>query len=106
MFEAGDKMGKTFRQHEGGGIRKGLEGAGYVDVVERKWKVPIGGWSADLKLKEIGAYNLLFIDQSLEGFALFLLNVVLGWEVKEIEGLVGRMRKALRDGRNTPFYEL
>ncbi|KAM7190841.1 secondary metabolism regulator LAE1 [Rhypophila sp. PSN 637] len=106
MFEAGDKMGKSFRQHQDHAIKKGLEEAGYVDVVEQKLKVPIGSWSADKKLKEIGAYNLLFIDQSLEGFALFLLNMVLGWKIEDIHVFVDKMRRAVRDGRNTPYYEL
>lgn len=106
MFEAGDRMGKTFRQHEDHGIRKNLEAAGYVDIVEQKFKVPIGAWSADPKLKEVGAYNLLFIDQSLEGFALYLLNVVLGWKVEDIHVFLEKMRKEIRDGRNTPYYEL
>jgi hypothetical protein len=67
----------------------------------------IGGWSSDKHLEQIGGlFNLLFIDQSLEGFALFLLKQVLRWEYSAIQVLVGEMRTALKSPRNTPYYVL
>jgi hypothetical protein len=74
--------------------------------VEKKWKVPIGGWSSDPRLKRVGLYTLLFLDQSLEGFALFMLKEIMGWEYAEIQVLVARMRQALRDWRLYPYYEM
>ena len=97
-------MGKTFGVT--GQMKQRVLDAGFVDVVEKKWKVPIGGWSADRKLKRIGLYTLLFLDGSLEGFALYMLKEVMGWEYEEIQVLVAKMRAALRDWRLYPYYEM
>lgn len=50
-------MGKTFRildlqkQH--------VLDAGFKNVVEKRYKMPVGPWSSDLKLKEVGGWHLL-----------------------------------------------
>lgn len=57
-------------------------------------------------LKEIGECNWMYLDQSLEGFALFLLKEIMGWEYAEIIVFVAEMRKALKDLSLQPFYHL
>jgi hypothetical protein len=71
-------MGRTFKV--AAQMKQQIIDAGFVDVVEKKWKVPIGGWTSDPKLKRVGQYTLLFLDQSLEGFALYMLKEIMGWE--------------------------
>ncbi|KAM0637125.1 hypothetical protein ACHAQF_009046 [Verticillium nonalfalfae] len=44
------------------------------------------------------------IEESLEGFALFLLKEIMGWEYIEILLLVANMRKAIRDVKLRPYY--
>lgn len=102
--ECGEKMGRTFQI--GARMKQQIMDAGFVNVVEKKYKVPIGGWSSDKRLKEVGLYTLLFLDQSLEGFALYMLKEVMGWEYEEIQVLVAKMRRALRDWRLYPYYEM
>lgn len=43
----------------------------------RNTNSPIGGWSSDPKMKDIGRWNLLQFTQGVEGFVLFLLKDVL-----------------------------
>jgi hypothetical protein len=76
FLDAGEKMGKTFRIADH--AKEYLIAAGFVNVVEKKYKIPIGNWSTDPKFKTIGSYNLLFCVQGLEGFALFILSKILG----------------------------
>jgi hypothetical protein len=76
FLEAGEKMGKTFEIFDH--AKDYITDAGFVDIKETVYKVPIGGWSSDPKSKEIGRWNLLQINQGLEGFALFILSSVLG----------------------------
>ena len=102
--ECGEKMGRTFKV--AARMKQQIIDAGFVDVVEKKWKVPIGGWSSDPRLKRVGLYTLLFLDQSLEGFALYMLKEIMGWEYDEIQVLVAKMRQALRDWRLYPYYEM
>jgi SAM-dependent methyltransferase len=103
--ECGERMGKTFKISTK--MKGYIEEAGFVDVVERTWRVPIGGWSADPKLKRVGLYTLLFLDESLAGFAIFMLKEIMGWQIEEIHALVAKMRKALRQWPQLqPYYEV
>lgn len=106
MFEALDRLGKTARQTRDHGIAKALGAAGFVDIVEKKWPVPVGQWPSDPKLKEVGACNLDYVDQSLEGFGTFLLKEVMGWEYAEILVFMSEMRKASRDPKLQTYYVL
>lgn len=72
---AGEKMGRTFKIAERS--KKLIEEAGFVDVVEKKYKLPVGTWPKDEKLKEIGRWNLLFLTEGLEGMSLFILKNIL-----------------------------
>lgn len=72
---AGEKMGRTFKIAERS--KKLIQEAGFVDVVEKKYKLPVGGWPKDAKLKEIGRWNLLFLTEGLEGMSLFILKNIL-----------------------------
>ena len=52
--------------------------AGFVDVVEKRFKWPIGPWSSDAKLKEIGRWNLLNWEEGMEGWCMAPYTRVLG----------------------------
>lgn len=54
-----------------------IEAAGFVDVVEAKYKVPVGGWMEDKKWKEMGRWNLLYLPEGLKVMALFILTSIL-----------------------------
>ncbi|OLN85070.1 hypothetical protein CCHL11_10246 [Colletotrichum chlorophyti] len=106
ITEATDKIGKTARNVDNRGLARGITEAGFVVEGEHEWKVPIGGWARDPALKELGAINLEYNDQSLEGFGLYLLKEVLDWEYAEVMVFVAEMRKALRDSKLQPYYVL
>ncbi|KAJ3525708.1 hypothetical protein NM208_g11523 [Fusarium decemcellulare] len=103
LLEAMDRAGKTGRIGMDGNMRKYVEEAGFVDIVEKNYRVPCGEWMTDTKLKDIGFLNLLFWEQSLEGFALFLLKEIMGWEYTEITTFVARMHSALSDAKTQPY---
>jgi len=75
-IEAAKKMGKTFENAQF--TKENMLKAGFVDVVEKKFKLPIGPWSSDPKMKELGRWNLLYFQQGVEGMALYLLTQILG----------------------------
>lgn len=80
--------------------------AGFVDIVHKQWKAPIGGWPHDRRLKRIGQYNGAFIDESLDGFAIFPVGQILGWSFEEVHTLVAKMREAFADKRTLPYYTM
>ena len=106
FWEAGDKIGRTFRIARDGQMERYMKEAGFVDVVHRQWKVPIGGWPSDPKLKKVGLYNGLFIDQSLDGFAIYPIGQILGWNQDEVTVFVERMRRAIRDPKSLPYFNM
>ena len=104
--EAGEKIGKTFKIAIGSRMHDLANEAGFVDVVERKFRLPMSAWASDPKLKEIGAYVQMFVDGGLEGFGLYLLTQVMEWRVEEAQVFIAEMRQAMRNKRLHPYYEL
>lgn len=100
---AGEKFGKTLDVIN---LQKqGLIDAGFEQVVEHRFKVPMGGWSRDRKLKELGMYNRLYWEQGLEGWCLYLFTHYLGWKYEEIQVFIAEMRKTLRDKTVHAYHE-
>jgi len=106
FFEATDRLGKTLRIGMGSTMRNLIAAAGFIDVVEKKYQVPSGGWSSDPRMKMIGRYNLAFLEESLEGFALFLLREIMGWSYIQVQMFVMEMRSEIRNSKIRPYYIL
>ncbi|KJZ72065.1 hypothetical protein HIM_08520 [Hirsutella minnesotensis 3608] len=104
FLEAFDRIGKTARIGLPGNMRHLMEQAGFIDIVEKSYQVPSGGWSSDARMKHIGIYNLAFLEESLEGFALFMLREIMGWEYVEIQMFVLEMRMAIRNPKLRPYH--
>jgi hypothetical protein len=63
-------------------------------------QTPIGTWSLDPKLKEIGLYQLEQICDAVESFSLAVLTRVLGWNYAECEVLIANVRRDFRNKKN------
>ena len=48
--------------------------AGFVDVVEKRYKWPLGDWPTDPRLKEIGRWNAHHWMEGMDSWALRLLT--------------------------------
>lgn len=81
LIDAAETVSKTFRIHDFS--PEYIENAGFVDVVEKKYKLPVGPWSSDQRMKELGQWNRLFCLQGLESWSLFLLSKVLKVRIPE-----------------------
>ncbi|KAK3290477.1 S-adenosyl-L-methionine-dependent methyltransferase [Chaetomium fimeti] len=57
--EGGKKFGRTFRLIQDDVQIKGMEEAGFVDIVVKDYMCPIGDWPEDRKQKEIGMFAKL-----------------------------------------------
>jgi hypothetical protein len=75
-IECGKRFGKSFSIAEES--EKLITEAGFINVTCETFKLPIGQWPKDPKMKMIGAYNRLGIDEGLEGWAIFLFTKYLG----------------------------
>ncbi|KAJ9621960.1 hypothetical protein H2203_006841 [Taxawa tesnikishii (nom. ined.)] len=83
-----------------------IRSAGFVDVVERVYKWPIGPWSADPKLKELGRWNLLNWEEGMEGWLLAVYTRVLGKSYAEVVQWMKDIRKVLRDRKHHVYHEV
>ncbi|KAM5354305.1 hypothetical protein ACJ41O_000955 [Fusarium nematophilum] len=106
FFESGRKTGRTWEIARDGRQEEYMREAGFEDITYRSWKVPIGGWPQDKKLKQVGLYNGTWIDRSIDAFAIFPISEVLGWTMEEVTVLVSSMRKALKQPRALPYFTI
>jgi SAM-dependent methyltransferase len=74
FHEAGEKFGKSFKVHD---LPMRVVEAGFEEVHEVWYKVPVNGWSSDKHMKELGKWNLLHCTQGAEGWGLFLLTNIM-----------------------------
>ena len=102
FIDCGERIGKTFSiaDKAEGWIRE----AGFEEVNVRWYKVPVGKWPKDGRMKEVGICNFHYCYEGAEGWALYLLTKVLGWKVEEAQIFVAKFRNALKDGRNHGYY--
>ncbi|KAL4944117.1 hypothetical protein BDV06DRAFT_116836 [Aspergillus oleicola] len=101
--EAGDAFGKSLLILDEAKDR--MIKAGFVDVVERRFKLPIGEWPSDPRLKRQGQFNRLVWFEGIEGWSMYLLTTVLKWSRAEVELYLARMRKGLRNPRIHAYQE-
>lgn len=92
---AGHNLGRPLRIAPR--LKQWMSDAGYVDITETIYKMPLGSWPADKKLKRLGSAFRELFDQSLQTASLYLFKTALGWGMDEIELFLAGARAALRD---------
>ena len=80
-----------------------LRGAGFVNVTERIYNIPIGIWPRNKVLKTLGLYLREVILSSLQGIAFGGLHRGLGWNVQDVELYLVDVRAGLMDARVHSF---
>jgi hypothetical protein len=71
--------GKTF--FVANAVKEQIENAGFVDVVEQIFKLPLGPWSSDERFKNIGRFFLQFWREGMEGWVMAIATRHLGVRV-------------------------
>ncbi|KAF2800784.1 S-adenosyl-L-methionine-dependent methyltransferase [Melanomma pulvis-pyrius CBS 109.77] len=94
-------MGRPLRI--GNKLKRWYEQAGFVDVHEEVYKLPINSWPRDPQWKMLGRFNETNLLDGLQAFSLQPFQKGLGWTKDEIEVYLVHVRKALSD-RNVHAY--
>ncbi|KAG4441068.1 hypothetical protein IFR05_003422 [Cadophora sp. M221] len=102
--EAGTITGQIFNVTDI--MKPKITEAGFVNVVEQVFKVPLGGWPADAKLRELGQWALLGFNTGLEGYSLATLTRVLGWSPARVHVFLAQLRVAARDRGTHSYHEI
>ena len=70
FLKAGEKAGK--RLATAFTMKTKIEAAGFVNVREETYKVPVGEWAKNPLLKEAGKFDKQQLTEGMEGYAMFL----------------------------------
>ncbi|KAI9852159.1 MAG: hypothetical protein M1838_001622 [Thelocarpon superellum] len=71
--------------------------AGFEDVREDVYKLPIGGWPKDPRLKEMGRYEQVQMIEAVEPASLAVFTRVLNWDRTKTEVLLAGVRNEFKD---------
>ncbi|KAI0544368.1 S-adenosyl-L-methionine-dependent methyltransferase [Xylaria curta] len=83
-----------------------LTEAGFKNVTERKYAVPVNPWPPGKQLQRIGSMMALNINTILEPMSLPVFTGVLGWSPDALESLLTEVRKEIADVRMHAFMTL
>lgn len=103
FYEAGEKMGRPWTICIPGNMSKHMEAAGFVDIREVKFKLPVGDWPKEKALKHAGLLFHTSLERDMEGFSAFVMREVLGWSQEEAAVFLAQMRQELRKKTNCPY---
>ncbi|MCJ1432955.1 hypothetical protein MMC27_002313 [Xylographa pallens] len=95
IVDASEQYGKPvprYSQYKGW-----LEEAGFVDVREYLFKIPVNTWPKNKQLKEVGKYQLLNYTEGYEAIGIGLFTRSLKWQPTEFQVLLARLRQELKD---------
>ncbi|OBT54030.1 hypothetical protein VE04_03550 [Pseudogymnoascus sp. 24MN13] len=84
---------------------KYLREAGFVNVVEKRYKVPTGPWPLSKRLKLIGAFEMQSLLQGASAFSLMAFSKAFGWTKEETEVFLVALRRDVKNLRYHTYYE-
>ncbi|KAM5354572.1 hypothetical protein ACJ41O_001219 [Fusarium nematophilum] len=75
-----------------------VQEAGFTNVKHHVFKIPIGPWAKDPRMKDLGWCNLAQTLEGLEPFSLRLFCGVLKWPQEDVLALLSQVRGELKGG--------
>ncbi|KAF2723530.1 S-adenosyl-L-methionine-dependent methyltransferase [Polychaeton citri CBS 116435] len=104
LIKTTETTGKTFEIAET--MTGMVKDAGFINVVEKRFRWPIGPWSSDKKYKEIGRWNLLNWEAGMEGWTMALYTRVLGFTYQQVQDMLAELRTELKDRKMHAYHEV
>jgi len=104
FFEASTLFGTSASSPKS--LKEWMLEAGFVDVQEHILKLPVGPWATNTKLKTIGRFEMINMDEGLGSLSLMLFTRALKWSVDEVELFLMNVRKDVKDRRIHSYYHL
>ncbi|KAG9496660.1 hypothetical protein J7337_011438 [Fusarium musae] len=97
VIESGKGFGRSFTNIEND--VQLFRDAGLVGVQSFDFKVPIGGWPKDEKMRKVGQFLRASIENDLEGYTMVVWHQIMHWPEDEYQVFLMNMRKAFKDKR-------
>jgi hypothetical protein len=80
--------------------------AGFVDVEEHVLKLPVGLWPKNKRLKNVGLFEMVNMDEGLEGLSLMLFTRALKWTPEQVQLFLMDVRKDVKNPNIHGYYHL
>ncbi|KAJ9500511.1 hypothetical protein LTR99_000552 [Exophiala xenobiotica] len=77
-------------------VMQQMRDTGFVNVTRLNFKMPIGPWPKDKRLREAGLFGYANLMNGLFGLSVKVFSQLLGWQVEELEVLLAECRQELR----------
>ncbi|KAJ5928422.1 hypothetical protein N7466_007378 [Penicillium verhagenii] len=93
-----ERAGRPFQVQDK--MRSSLERAGFVEIQEKVYKVPVGPWARDPVLKELGLLHNQHWATGLEGYCMWLLTTFglpTPWSPEEVQVFLAKTRSELKN---------
>jgi len=87
-------------------FKRWYEAAGFVDVQEKVFKVPVNGWPRDKHLKTLGMMSEENWLSGLSAFSMGHFSRILNWSKPEIEVYLVNIRKAIQDKHIHAYHKV
>ncbi|OCT49752.1 methyltransferase domain-containing protein [Cladophialophora carrionii] len=77
---------------------------GFVEVVVRPFKIPIGRWPSDPKLKEAGLFQLYAMLEGVEALTLAIFTRCLNWEPERVQVFLADVRREFKATKRYTYW--
>ncbi|KIW43922.1 hypothetical protein, variant [Exophiala oligosperma] len=87
-------------------MKQMIEDAGFVDVQEKRINIPLGPWSSDSRMKDIGRFYERFYKTGLQGWLLQVCTRQLNWSVDQVNAACVSAFKEINQRQQHWYYPL
>lgn len=103
LMEACEKIGRTL---DPAPLMKGwVQDAGFANIKQESFKLPVGSWPKDPRFKEIGTLLAVNFVEGVEAFTAVPFRDILGWTQVEVQVLNANVRNAARRRDVHPIFD-
>ena len=102
---AASKAGMTLLI-DGSILKQQMLDAGFENVQVREFKIPVGSWPADPKMKEMGSFQLVAMLEGIHGLTVAFWVNLLGWSVEEVEVTLAKVKKEFKNPKIHSYWPL
>lgn len=103
--DAAQALGMTLLM-SGSVLKQQMADAGFTNITVREFKIPIGGWPADPKLKETGNFQLVAMLEGIGGLTVAFWVNCLGWSVEEVEVMLAKVKQEWKSNKIHSYWPL
>lgn len=87
-------------------MKQQMEDAGFINVTTSFYRMPIGTWPKDKRLRQSGWFNLVGFFDGVSGLSQRVFTKALGWSIEEMEVLLAQVRNECRNRKIHTYFPM